>query len=352
MLNQLVLTVFKIQFLPARRYVSPMCPDNAREHDRSTAAYVGFEGWYRRVPSQRRGFPPKGTIGGALVVLERLRDTPDLEIRIHTAPGGSQVAGVNGGAVNRILSRYGENRRFLSEGGRTNLGLRGSIERLLEALTDSGFSELDYRSRASAIDEMQAFLVQEVRRWQCTQPLAPRLDPKYDPARPIWYFVRDLLVIAMERGANGPVAEYLVGAKLQLRFPNREIRNTSYSTADTQPGVFGDFDIEDTVFHVTVSPMPALFDKCKENLRDGKVVYIVTPFGDVAGTVLAARERKTGPVVVASVEGFVSQNLDEMSEFKTDKSKSRLKELLGTYNKRVDAVETDKSLLIKLPPNL
>ena len=329
-----------------------MCPDNAREHDRSTAAYVGFEGWYRRVPSQRRGFPPKGTIGGALVVLERLRDTPDLEIRIHTAPGGSQVAGVNGGAVNRILSRYGENRRFLSEGGRTNLGLRGSIERLLEALTDSGFSELDYRSRASAIDEMQAFLVQEVRRWQCTQPLAPRLDPKYDPARPIWYFVRDLLVIAMERGANGPVAEYLVGAKLQLRFPNREIRNTSYSTADTQPGVFGDFDIEDAVFHVTVSPMPALFDKCKENLRDGKVVYIVTPFGDVAGTVLAARERKTGPVVVASVEGFVSQNLDEMSEFKTDKSKSRLKELLGTYNKRVDAVETDKSLLIKLPPNL
>ena len=240
----------------------------------------------------------------------------------------------------------------MSEGGRTNLGLRGSIERLLEALTDSGFSELDYRSRASAIDEMQAFLVQEVRRWQCTQPLAPRLDPKYDPARPIWYFVRDLLVIAMERGANGPVAEYLVGAKLQLRFPNREIRNTSYSTADTQPGVFGDFDIEDAVFHVTVSPMPALFDKCKENLRDGKVVYIVTPFGDVAGTVLAARERKTGPVVVASVEGFVSQNLDEMSEFKTDKSKSRLKELLGTYNKRVDAVETDKSLLIKLPPNL
>ena len=325
-----------------------MCPDKTFETDQSADAYSGFTSWYQRVANQRDGFAPKGTIGGALVVLERLRDAPDLEISKHTAPGGSQITGVGGAAVKQILARHGETRPFLSEGGRTNRGLRGSIEQLLKALADSGFGDVSSPARLSVIDEMQEFLVSEVGRWHGAQ----RLAPKYDPSQPIWYFVRDLLVIAMERGANGPVAEYLVGAKLQLRFPNREIRNTSYSTADTQPGVFGDFDIEDTVFHVTVSPMPALFDKCKENLRDGKVVYIVTPFGDVAGTVLAARERKTGPVVVASVEGFVSQNLDEMSEFKTDKSKSRLKELLGTYNKRVDAVETDKSLLIKLPPNL
>ena len=329
-----------------------MCPDNAREHDRSTAAYVGFEGWYRRVPSQRRGFPPKGTIGGALVVLERLRDTPDLEIRIHTAPGGSQVAGVSGGAVRLILSRYGETRRFSSEGGRTNLGLRGSIEQLLEALTDSGFSELDYRSRASAIDEMQAFLVQEVRRWQCTQPLAPRLAPKYVPSRPIWYFVSDLLEVAHDRGADGPVAEYLVGAKLQLRFPEHEVRNTSYSTADAQPGVFGDFDVGDTVFHVTVSPMPALYEKCVDNLNDGKMVYIVTLFSLVQATVMAANRHEPGRIAVTSVEGFVSQNLDEMSEFTIEQSKSQLKNLLETYNNRVSAVETDKSLLIKLPSNL
>ena len=329
-----------------------MCPDKAREQDRSAAAYVGFEGWYSRVLNQQRGFPPKGTIGGALVVLERLREAPDLDIGKHTAPGGSQVAGVSGGAVHRILSRYGETRRFLSEGGRTNLGLRGLIERLLDALTDSGFGELNYQLRASAIDEMQAFLVQEVRRWQCTQPLAPQLAPKYDPARPIWYFVSDLLEMARNRGADGQVAEYIVGAKLQLRFPGHQIRNTSYSTADAQPGVFGDFDVGDTVFHVTVSPMPALYEKCVDNLNDGKMVYIVTLFSLVQATVMAANRHEPGPIVVASVEGFVSQNLDEMSEFTADQSKSQLKSLLETYNKRVIEVEMDRSLLIKLPENL
>ena len=237
---------------------------------------------------------------------------------------------------------------FSREGGRTNRGLPGSIGQLLETLAANGFGELSQKERAAEIEQMQVFLVGEVRRWHGTQ----RLAPKFDPNRPIWYFVTDLLEIARDRAADGPVAEYIVGAKLQLRFPNRQIRNTSYSTADSQPGVFGDFDVEDTVFHVTVAPAAGLFDKCKENLEDGKVVYIVTPFEDVAGTVLAVRHRRIGPVVVTSIEGFVSQNLEELSEFAVGESKSQLKRLLETYNFRVSEVETDKSLLIKLPTNL
>ena len=324
-----------------------MCPDITPEPGQ-TAAYPAFEGWYQTVPNQRRGFPPKGTIAGALAFLERLRTIPDLDIGMHTAPGGSQISGVGGSAVKRILSRYGENRMFSREGGRTNRGLPGAIGQLLEILAASEFGELSQKQRAAEIEKMQVFLVGQVRRWHGTQ----RLAPKFDPNRPIWYFVTDLLEMARDRGADGPVAEYIVGAKLQLRFPNRQIRNTSYSTADSQPGVFGDFDVEDTVFHVTVAPAAGLFDKCKENLKDGKVVYIVTPFEDVAGAALAVRGRRVGPVVVTSVEGFVSQNLDELSEFTTVQSKPQLKDLLETYNKRVDMVETDKSLLIKLPNNL
>ena len=325
-----------------------MCPDKTLKTDQSAAAYSGFKGWYQSVANQRSTFPPKGTIGGALVVLERLRDNPDLDIRKHTAPGGSQIAGVGGSAVQRILSRYGETRRFLSEGGRTNRGLRGSIDQLLATLADSGFGELTHEQRLSAIDKLQTFLVDEVRRWHGTQ----RLAPKYVPTRPIWYFVSDLLEMAHDRGADGPVAEYLVGAKLQLRFPEHEVRNTSYSTADAQPGVFGDFDVGDTVFHVTVSPMPALYEKCVDNLNDGKMVYIVTLFSLVQATVMAANRHEPGRIAVTSVEGFVSQNLDELSEFTADESKSQLKSLLEIYNKRVDDVESDRSLLIKLPENL
>ena len=325
-----------------------MCPDENLEKDQSMASYAGFEGWYLSVPNQRLGFPPKGTIAGALVVLDRLREAPDLDIGKHTAPGGAQIAGVGGAAVQRILSRHGESRRFLSEGGRTNRGLRGSIEQMLKTLTDSGFGELSTQAQVSAIDAMQGFLVEEVKRWYGTQ----RLAPKYASTRPIWYFISDLLEMARERSADGPVAEYLVGAKLQLRFPQHEVRNTSYSTADAQPGVFGDFDVGDTVFHVTVSPMPALYEKCVDNLNDGKMVYIVTLFSLVQATAMAVDRHEPGRIAVTSVEGFVSQNLDEMSEFTADQSKSQLKSLLETYNERVDEVEMDRSLLIKLPENL
>ncbi len=283
-----------------------------------------------------------------MVILERLRDAPDLEIGDHTAPGGSQIAGAGGAAVRKILARYGETRGFASEGGRTNRGLRGSIEKLLNALKESSFGELDSDARLAVIEKMQAFLVEEVKRWHGSQQLAP----KYDPARPIWYFMRDLLKMARERGADGPVAEYLVGAKLQMRFPNCQIRNSSYSTADVQTGEFGDFDVGDTVFHVTVSPMPALYEKCANNLNDGKSVYIITLFSLVPATAMAADHHRPGRIAVTSVEGFVSQNLDEMSKFTTSQSKARLKSLLETYNRRVGKVEVDRSLLIKLPANL
>jgi hypothetical protein len=67
---------------------------------------------------------------------------------------------------------------------------------------------------------------------------------------------------------------------------------------------------------------------------------------------MAANRHEPGRIAVTSVEGFVSQNLDEMGEFAVGQSMLQLKNLLETYNNRVSAVETDKSLLIKLPSNL
>ena len=179
-----------------------------------------------------------------------------------------------------------------------------------------------------------------------------QITPVFDRARPTWYFVNDLLALARERGVDGPVAEHLVGAKLQLRFPEHEVRNTSYSTVDAQPCVFGGFDIGDTIFHVTVFPTPTLFEKCVENLNDGKMVYIVTSSFLVHGTFMAAEHYGAGRFVVTSVEEFVGMTVDAMGEFALDQSKSQLKSLLETYNERVDEVEMDRSLLIKLPENL
>ena len=63
----------------------------------------------------------------------------------------------------------------------------------------------------------------------------------------------------------------------------------------------------------------------------------------------AADRHGPARIAVTSVQGLASQNFDEMSEFTINQSKSQLKDLLDTYNERVDEVELDKSLLIRLP---
>jgi hypothetical protein len=174
----------------------------------------------------------------------------------------------------------------------------------------------------------------------------------YDPAKSTWQSIHDLLHKAADGGKEGPVAQYLVGAKLQRRFPKMEISNESYSTADVQTRRRGDFHIGDTVFHVTVAPMPALYDKCKRNIDEGFKVYLLVPDRLVAGTKQNSELQAEGKISVESIESFVSQNIDELSGFSRSEVKRELRHLLESYNKRVDLVETNKSMMIEIPVNL
>lgn len=56
-----------------------------------------------------------------------------------------------------------------------------------------------------------------------------------------------------------------------------------------------------------------------------------------------------GRIAVESIETFVSHNVSELSEFGHRGLVSTLAELLYLYNRRVDEVESDKSLLIQVP---
>ena len=57
-------------------------------------------------------------------------------------------------------------------------------------------------------------------------------------------------------------------------------------------------------------------------------------------------------VSVESIQSFVSQNIEELSEFARDKVAENIKSLLKKYNERVGEVETDLSLQIEIPPSL
>ena len=59
-----------------------------------------------------------------------------------------------------------------------------------------------------------------------------------------------------------------------------------------------------------------------------------------------------GRISVQALESFLAQNIDELTVFDSKRTARKLKQLLDTYNARVNDVETDKSMLIELPRNL
>ena len=71
---------------------------------------------------------------------------------------------------------------------------------------------------------------------------------------------------------------------------------------------------------------------------------------------LGARQRTEQEVgdhvSVESIESFVSQNIEELGEFASLKVARQMKQLLDTYNQRVQEVETDLSLMISIPQAL
>jgi hypothetical protein len=281
-------------------------------------------------------------------VLERLKADCNLNLSAHRAAGGSQIQGASGSAVQEILTRFDEHRPFLREGGRTNRGAPGDIRRMLETLRKVGLADLDAGSRIEILGALQKYLVERVREWHARK----RLSFSFDPAKSAWHVVHEILERAREAGKEGPIAQYLVGAKLQLRYPDIQVENFSYSTADAQQGRPGDFLVADTAFHVTVSPMTGVYDKCRTNLRDGLRVYLIVPDRNLQGTRQNAEAIEPGRIFVDSLEAFVGGNLDEMSMFNRQSAIDQLRQLIEVYSARVDAVEMDKSMLIEVPPAL
>ena len=225
---------------------------------------------------------------------------------------------------------------------------RVALELAGDVMQRNGLERLSPEDRSIFLTEIQDFVGDSVTEY----PSRQRLTFVYEPAQSTRRLIQEFLSVAAAHGKEGPVAEYIVGAKLQLRFPDIEVRNVSFSTADTQLGEPGDFYIRDTVFHVTVAPMNPVYDKCKANLDQGLRVYLLVPDGKVAGTRQNVEGIIPGRVGVESIESFVAQNLDELGTFSNMGLRQELLKLFEMYNRRVNEVESDKSMLIEIPPNL
>jgi Domain of unknown function (DUF4928) len=190
-------------------------------------ALAAFQKWYDELPRPRSAGnePAKGSIAVGLHMLERLKTNFNLDLNAHLAPGGAQIQGLSGPGIRTILAAFGEVRPFADQGGRTNRGSPAIAHALLNALGTAGLDALSDADRHAVLHELQGILVEKVREFHNKE----RLKPVYDPTQSTRQFICELLKLAEETGKWGPVAQYLVGAKLELRFPDVETRNECYS---------------------------------------------------------------------------------------------------------------------------
>ncbi len=301
--------------------------------------------WWESFPSRSRS---RGNIAGGLVLLENLRERFELEVNSHKAPGSDQLRNATRPNVQKVLSRFNEQRVLLKEGGRTNRGLMKNLTPLLDSLVDAGMEKLPPDARELALNSMQAFLVERAQEKFNAEKLS--FDYRKDvTSRDV---VRMILESASVRQKSGDVAEYLIGAKLALRFPDYEIRNSAASAADDQTDESGDFQLNDCVFHVTVSPNNGHYAKCQHNLANGLRVFLLVPDELLAGTRQNAELTSASRISVESIESFVSQNIEELSDFDGDRVPHSMKQLLETYNCRLSEVETDLSLQVQIPTSM
>ncbi len=164
--------------------------------------------------------------------------------------------------------------------------------------------------------------------------------------------ITTILEAAAENNKAGPVAQHLVGAKLQIRLPEEEIANHNVATKDDALGRRGDFEIGNTVFHVTMHAMESHYSKCLKDVKAGCAVYLLVPQDIVYAEQKTVRAKYSDRIQVRSIEEFIAQNIDEMGRFDNLLVRHKLHELITVYNKRVSEAESDMSLLIEPPDNL
>ena len=135
-----------------------------------------------------------------------------------------------------------------------------------------------------------------------------------------------------------------------MLFPTIEIGKDNSNAADQQTDRSGDFQINDAAFHVTVSPMAKLTDRCRDNIRNGIRPIVVVPHDKVSFAYgLFESEGLGNRVQVIALESFIGINIEELSFYKRDLIRLNVARLLAHYNKRIEDIEPDKSLQIDIP---
>lgn len=315
----------------------------------NTEAYLAAaKSWYEGERA-KSGSINTNVMNAGLIVSRMMADgIPITDERLYSE-GKSQVRGLSGATISKILEQHGETRLFTREGGRTSRGTIFLAAAFRDVLNGTQVNKNESVDLAKASNLLESFFVKCVRLdYFDKQRIAVELDYR----KPVSSVVSDILNAAGERSdkPTGAVLQHLIGAKLQLRFPNVEIGSDRANTADLHTDREGDFQVGTTAFHVTTSPMEKLISRCVENKRAGYRPVILTPESRViAARQMADNVGMSEQISVQAAETFIGNNIEEIAIYDGDKIREGLARLIRTYNSRIGAIEIDKSLMIDEP---
>jgi hypothetical protein len=286
-----------------------------------------------------------GGLGTVLVLTRKARMTGvPLDPQQLITAGGGQVSGLNGAAINKILTAHDITQRVGTESGRTSRGTPTLARSYAEFLNSLGPLSSD------ALIGIEEWWVARFVDFFNTEPF--KLN--YDSGRTLASAIRNLLDQALDRQKKSPgktyvgaVLQHLVGAKLELAMPELQVIHNGASVADAVSARSGDFVFDNTIIHCTTTPSEALLRKCQSNIQAGQQPIILT-LGKMIGSVEGLSETLgiDGRVEVLDVLQFLTANLYEMSLFKASDRKITVAKLIKKYNEIVATHESDASLRI------
>lgn len=263
---------------------------------------------------------------------------------VTTAQG--QVLGLGKSAVQAILKDYGISKVLAAEGGRTSRGSMGNMQDYVTFLNNEA-TQPDFD-----IKTVEEWWICRTREYFDSSPLRLRVDTGstlktciggiFEEARRRQSGIRGATIL-------GAVMQHLVGAKLEVLYPDQTIQHCGYSVADSPTGRSGDFEMGDCVIHVTTTPSQPLLQKCLENLERGlRPLVISTAAGAAMAENLADEIGQGRRIEVLDVTQFLVSNLLEWTGFEGSRRRNSFEELIERYNDIVESCETDPSLKIEV----
>jgi hypothetical protein len=314
----------------------------------SEAYLAAAKSWYESERA-KSGSINTNVMNAGLIVSRMMADgMPITDERLYSE-GKSQVRGLSGSTISKILEQHGETRLFTREGGRTSRGTIFLAAAFRDVLNSTHELVSEAVDETLTSNQLEAFFTQCVRLDYFDKQ---RITVELDYSKPVSSVVNDILKAAAERSdkPTGAVLQHLIGAKLQLRFPDVKIGNDRANSADLHTDREGDFQVGTTAFHVTTAPMEKLISRCAENKRAGYRPVILT----LESKVVAARQMADNvgmseQIAVQAAETFIGNNIEEIAIYDGDKIREGLARLIRTYNTRIHAIEIDKSLMIDEP---